>query len=200
MGFKQMIETLKNGTNLLFYLDGNSGLNEKASNLLKINFLDHQIFSRKGVPFLSYLTKSDIVPIVMKRFDDLKTHKIEIGKTIPFLKEKKDCSFSTVLSEIYSLLEKQILLKPDYWECWLYLDKYYMQHKLYKDARINDFYNKYNKSRFEEIELRSNFYLFDRLKSVFHPIHQEFYNSFKEGKLDFDKKQNDIMINHNIIY
>jgi hypothetical protein len=75
-----------------------------------------------------------------------------------------------------------------------------MQHKLYKDARINDFYNKYNKSRFEEIELRSNFYLFDRLKSVFHPIHQEFYNSFKEGKLDFDKKQNDIMINHNIIY
>lgn len=199
--FKRMINILKNGGNLIFYLDGNTGINEKISNLQIIDFLDHKFYSRKGIPILSYLTKSDIVPIIMDRMESLDKHSITFYENIPALKSKNEDDIKSTLNKIYYNLELLINNNPQYWECWFYLNRYYLNYNLIKDFYPNNSSKKYkyNKERFAIVYIKNNHYLFDRLNAKFIPVNKGFSEDFINDNIKIDNDKQRILINKNII-
>jgi hypothetical protein len=60
----KMIRLLKKQKNVLLYIDGNTGVGgaENTSKMESIKFLNKDIFSRKGIAALSYITDVPIFP------------------------------------------------------------------------------------------------------------------------------------------
>lgn len=199
--FKKMINILKNGGNLIFYLDGNTGVNEKISNLQIIDFLDHKFYSRKGIPILSYLAKSDIIPIIMDRMESLNKHSITFYEKISALKNKNEEDTKGALNKIYYNLELLIKNNPQYWECWLYLNRYYLNYNLIKDYNVNNSNKEYkfNKKRFSTAYIKDNHYLFDRLNANFISINKSFNENFINDNIEIDSGTKEILMKKNII-
>lgn len=199
--FKKMINILKNGGNLLLYVDGNTGVNEKISNLHIIDFLNHKFYSRKGIPILSYLTKSDIIPVIMNRGASLNEHSINFYDKIPALKNKKEEDIKETLNKIYYNLELLITDNPHYWECWLYLNRYYLNYNLIKPNPTYVFREKYkfNKKRFSTTSIKNHYYLFDRLSAKMTTINKYFNDKFINDDVEIEQTTKDMMIKKNIL-
>lgn len=117
---------IEEGYSVVFYIDGNTGLfkyNIDESKLLKIPFLADYIYVRKGIAFLSYLTKTKIISILSERQKDL-SNIINI-KSI-------ECNFSLsrndfiqdITTELYCILESLLKKYPTQWEGWMYLNEF----------------------------------------------------------------------------
>lgn len=122
----QMIKDLKQGRNLVIYVDGNVGAGNETinnNNSCEINFLHHKIFVRQGVGVLAHALQVPLVTVASYR------------KSINEIKLKFfDPIFSDVnldraqftkknMQEIYDLVAPIIIEYPDQWEAWLYLHK-----------------------------------------------------------------------------
>lgn len=113
------IRELKSGKSLLIYIDGNLGASEKKENLCEINFLDNKINVRKGVSFISYLTKTPIVN-VFNYIEDNKDIVYHISNSIISRNKNEDQFVMENVWNEFSIFLKQY---PEQWEVWRYLHK-----------------------------------------------------------------------------
>lgn len=121
----QMIREIRNNSSILAYIDGNTGVGSKTEeNLAEINFLGKQILVRKGVSFISYVTKAPIIPVVSYRTSHSEPV-IEFSPPIwpePNMSREDFSSYS--LQILYNHLAKFVHLYPEQWECWMYMDNW----------------------------------------------------------------------------
>jgi len=130
------IRELKSGKSLLIYIDGNLGAIEKKENLCEINFLDSKINVRKGVSFISYLTKIPIVN-VFNYIEDNKDIVYHISNPIISNNKNEDALIMEKIWNEFSVFLKEY---PEQWEVWRYLHKSLLD----KSNKTADYLNNYN--------------------------------------------------------
>lgn len=135
--FLKLIRKLKEKKSIVFYLDGNTGTNEfsvSKEKLLKVKFLEKYIFARKGISFLSHVTKTPIITAVSKRISDTDNEiKFELIENNNFMDER-NLYVQTITKKLYDYLSDFIRLNPDQWEGWFYLQKFAVR----KESKISD--------------------------------------------------------------
>ncbi|RTQ45897.1 hypothetical protein EJV47_24010 [Hymenobacter gummosus] len=130
----QMIREIKAGRSLLFYIDGNTGvggMDRQDDKLTRINFLSRQIYARKGIAFISHVTRTPIVPLLHLRHGaaDYETHFFApIEPTESELPREEFAAATT--QHIFGLFEPVLRRHPEQWEGWLYMNHFVDQNAL----------------------------------------------------------------------
>ncbi len=137
--FRKIMKALKNKSNLIIYLDGNTGGNKSAENgnLLEIPFLKGSIFCRVGVSYLSLLLKAKITPVLTYQTadHDINLHffnQLELQKE----GESKNEYVARTMNVIYNVFVNCLEKYPAQWEGWIYMHKW-IDGALYA-AKSND--------------------------------------------------------------
>lgn len=167
---------LMTGVSVVVYLDGNTGVGgiyNKNDQMLRINFLAGQIFSRKGISTLSYATKSPIVPVI--------SHYTENGNTPALMfydavnpeswAKDKELYCVQVTTHLYGILAENLKVYYKQWEGWLYLHKYLDFKSLDAKAATNILDDiswsdaqriSFNEEEFGIFKIEEDSYLFDK--------------------------------------
>lgn len=193
----QAIRKLKNGTSLLFYIDGNTGVNndnENKDNFERINFLNTPYYARKGIAYLSFISKVPIIPVVSLRKGWL-NREIYI---LPSLKandtESREQFCYSATQKLYDILAEYIKKHPEQWESWIYV---YKSIDTEGDSDISipcsitdDGMFKlplvFNKDKYELINFGNQQILFEKITLKIHAISSQFYevlSSFENPKI-----------------
>lgn len=175
--FLKLIRRLKEKKSIVFYIDGNTGTNEfsvSKEKLLMVKFLEKQIFARKGISFLSHVTKTPIITAMSKRVSDIDNEiKFEMIEHNNFTDERNSY-VQAITKKLYNVLSDFIRLNPDQWEGWFYLQKFAVRKESKisessfngKDFVIESILNKhikFNSSEFELIDFSSKgYFLIDK--------------------------------------
>ncbi len=201
-GFMEALKTLKSGGNLLFYIDGNTGVgsNKDSSNLVEIDFLKSKLMSRTGIAFLSHHTSSRIIPVIARRNQQFKHSITFYDKIVPNADVGKDINVKCITQNIFDTFQSHIKGNYQDWECWLYLEKFVNHDREFDHsaAEINKPLS-YNKARYGVANFGDNFFLFDRLRYSFIPTSSVFYESFLKDELLFPKSIISKLIEKNIL-
>lgn len=122
----RLIKELKMGNSLFIYIDGNTGQGgayRKDEKMTKVDFLNKNIFVRKGVGYLSHATQIPIVPVIANRESNY-------GNTITLFdpicadaSESREEYCQRSVQQLYNIAEKKIFQYPEQWESWRYIDK-----------------------------------------------------------------------------
>lgn len=193
----QAIRKLKNGTSLLFYIDGNTGVNndnENKDSFERINFLNTPYYARKGIAYLSFISKVPIIPVVSLRKGWL-NREIYI---LPSLKandtESREQFCYSATQKLYDILAEYIKKHPEQWESWIYV---YKSIDTEGDSDISipcsitdDGIFKlplvFNKDKYELINFGNQQILFEKITLKIHAISYQFYevlSSFENPKI-----------------
>ena len=122
----QMARELKNGKHLVVYIDGNTGAGTETlnnHNHCAIDFLNQQIFARKGVGFLAHTMKVPVLPVASFRKSTNDIHLKFFEPVMPDTKQDRALFAENLIKHIYSLVAPIISQYPAQWEAWLYLNK-----------------------------------------------------------------------------
>jgi lauroyl/myristoyl acyltransferase len=128
----KLTKNLSIGISVFIFIDGNSGTKKNDfsndKNLLKIDFLNHHIYARQGVAFLSYLSKAPIVTVVAKRDENLNNNvTLNLLKTDELLANSTNRSdfINSITKKIYKELEVYLINNYEQWAGWLYLHNFF---------------------------------------------------------------------------
>ncbi|UTW62385.1 hypothetical protein KFE98_20665 [bacterium SCSIO 12741] len=117
-------EALKDGFALVFYADGNSGvggMTRDNSNMVKIPFLDHSIYVRKGIVTLASIIQAPITTVLLDRDIWNNEFSFDIRENIPFpINRKNEDEIRVCNQALFSVLEQHLKTKPGPWEGWFY--------------------------------------------------------------------------------
>lgn len=186
-GIIEAIKSLKSGGNLLFYIDGNTGLgtNSDNPNLIEIDFLQSTLLSRVGIAFLARHTNSNILPIIASRKTSYE-HQIMLYEPIkPDMAIKKEDDLQKMTQLLFDVFKKHMNGIYEHWECWLYLERFLPENRSVSVSnKPSDGSLKYNKKRFSVESFENIYVLFDREQYSSIPISENFYNSFLNNNLD----------------
>ena len=122
----QMLRELKKGRSLLLYIDGNTGAGAattKNDNRCAINFLNQQLFARKGIAFLAHAANVPIITVASyrKSFEDIRLK--FFNPIIPDAGKERTLFAEEATQQIYNLVAPIIKAYPEQWEAWLYIHK-----------------------------------------------------------------------------
>jgi lauroyl/myristoyl acyltransferase len=122
----QMLRELKKGRSLLLYIDGNTGAGAattKNDNRCVVNFLNQQLFARKGIAFLAHAAGVPIITAACYR-TSWKNIKLKFFDPIfPDAGKERDLFAEQATQQIYDLLAPLVKKYPEQWEAWLYIHK-----------------------------------------------------------------------------
>lgn len=111
---------IKQGKHLLVFADGNSGTTESLEKKIKIDFLDADIYVRKGIALLSFLLQVPVLPMAHVVRDD--RYWLYTGEQICAQpNESRERYFIRCMQQLYDFLAVEISDFPWKWECWSYL-------------------------------------------------------------------------------
>ena len=121
----QMLRELKKGRSLVLYIDGNSGAGNatiKNDNRCCVDFLNQQLFARKGIAWLAHAADVPIITVASYRPE---WNIIRLRFFDPIYPAGKDRNaFATQTTQaIYGLVAPLISENPAQWEAWLYIHK-----------------------------------------------------------------------------
>lgn len=139
----ELMNRLKNGISVVFYIDGNTGSANKEvdenKNLHKMDFLNHHIYARQGIAYLAYLSKAPIVAAIAKRNKDLSNRiLVKPIHTKLLLKTKNRTDFINIVTEkLYQELESFLKKHPEQWEGWFYIDKFFKLENISEEKPLN---------------------------------------------------------------
>ena len=191
-----IIKRVKQGYSLMFYIDGNTGIggfNRKDEKLVKINFLRHEILSRKGIAFLSYKLNIPIIPIYTYREDNRNYIHIDPVITKENIDAENIESFSKKCTQlIWSNFETILLKNIGQWEGWLYLYNFFP--KMIVNNFIEDIDNDAQLyiSNYKELFVKNKrYYVYDLFKFIVYEVSEFIFTILKT------MKNNDIIINFN---
>jgi lauroyl/myristoyl acyltransferase len=122
----QMLRELKRGRSLLLYMDGNTGAGAattKNDNRCSINFLQQQLYARKGIAFLAHTAGVPIVTVASyrKTWADIRLKFFDM--ILPDAQLERTFFAEKVTQQIYDLVAPIIKAYPEQWEAWLYIHK-----------------------------------------------------------------------------
>lgn len=117
---------LRDGKNILVYVDGNTGTGGDLTsrNLISIPFLNQHIKVRAGAAFISYLSKSPIYPVVSTRQRKFVPRLDFFPLILPNKERNRQMFVEQAVSRIYKYLENAVSEKPWQWETWLHLHEH----------------------------------------------------------------------------
>lgn len=181
----QMIKAIKRGEKLVFYIDGNTGVqlkDEKDNTFCSIRFLNQGLYARKGIGYLSYITKTPIFifSCYRKSIDDIRLAYLD--KIVPSPTEDRELFVLNSTQSIYNSLASIVNIYPGQWEGWLYLQQsinlinkveHPKPNKQEKQLTSSQF--KFNKDYFGVFNLNTGFYLFKKSEFSFFLIDSDIY-------------------------
>lgn len=122
----RMLRELRAGRSLVLYMDGNTGAGNTTrenENHCVADFLNGQVYARKGIGYLAYKAGVPVLPVYCYRKDghalSLRFHELKYPE--PTKDAKKFAEEVTQL--IYKAAGEIINLYPEQWEGWLYLHR-----------------------------------------------------------------------------
>lgn len=162
----KLAREVKSGRSLVVYLDGNTGSGKPEENT-QVKFLGREIQVRKGIPYLSHLTSTPIIPVIQYRKKNFK-NVMRLGKPLQAAPGQTRDEFSNEsLQYIYKTFGKHIKSYPDQWEGWNYIhtalileDEKEERSRAVREME-SDIY-RFNHGRYRIFEMEDNFILFDR--------------------------------------
>jgi lauroyl/myristoyl acyltransferase len=122
----QMLRELKQGRTLVLYIDGNTGGGTNTmenENRCAVNFLNQQLFARKGISFLAHVANVPIVSVVSWRPSWEAIRLRFFDPVFPDTNKERDAFARETTQQIYDLATPIIQSYPEQWEGWLYLHK-----------------------------------------------------------------------------
>lgn len=122
----QMLKELKKGRSLLLYIDGNTGAGAattKNDNRCTVNFLNQQLYARKGIAFLAHAAKVPIVTVVSYRKSWENICLKFCDPIFPDANKERALFAEEATQQIYDLFAPIIKKYPEQWEAWLYIHK-----------------------------------------------------------------------------
>ena len=164
-----MIKALKRKQNLLFYIDGNTGVGgfaRKDEKMVNINFLGKDLLSRKGIAFLSHYLDIPIIPVFSYRLPNQLEPTIEfLDPIVPNNNEEREKYSKNCTQLIWDLFSKFLLKYPEQWEGWLYAN-HFRPNLSSKSAQIKPLLEKtksftFNDSKFDFLLQDNQPHLFD---------------------------------------
>lgn len=175
---------LNQGYSVVFYIDGNSGVDEfkiDEKKLLNINFLSGNINARKGIAFLSYLTKKSIITIVCQRNSNYENQLTIESLNIDFDNTRNEF-IEEATRKIFSKLEDFLLKRPEQWEGWFYIHKFFKLNNekggsfnkiARKELEKIDFH--FNSENFKLIDINGIYFVLDFRNYSIMEISKEIY-------------------------
>lgn len=122
----QMLRELKRGRSLVLYMDGNTGAGAattKNDNRCVVNFLNQQLFARKGIAFLAHAANVPIITVASyrKSAEDIRIKFFD--PIYPDLLQERNKFAEETTQHIYDSAASIIRIYPGQWEAWLYIHK-----------------------------------------------------------------------------
>lgn len=159
---------LKKGYSALFYIDGNTGVNQFKNNpdkLVQIKFFNKYIYARKGIAFLSYKFNVPIIPVISFR-NQWSEITMSFEKIIfPNKKIKLEDFCYNTTAYLFQILEEIIKKYPCQWEGWFYINKFFSSKNKLENQRFNSrpgSYLMFNDGRFHIIKFNQKVILYDK--------------------------------------
>lgn len=202
----RMVRTLSAGKSLVVYLDGNTGTGgvyRHDERLIKVKFFDTILFARKGISYISYITKVPIQPVIAYRERDIDVVLQFFDAIDPAQSQEGKHTFCLeVTQQLYRHLEQKLRQYPLQWEAWLYVHKYfdleYLSQQLaqrslpmvtVKQDQSQELV--FNEDQYSLFQLGGDYFLFDnnsyqshlieeslfRLLQSFHPVFSQYQES-----------------------
>lgn len=124
-----LISAIKNKLHIVAFIDGNTGPGgffKNRSILRPVRFLNTEILVRKGIPYVSFLTKTKILPVISYFPKNRETETaIEF---LPPIDPSDNPSIQTytdnAIAVLWRHLEHKMRSYYDQWEGWFYIHKY----------------------------------------------------------------------------
>ena len=181
-------EQLKNGYSIFVYVDGNNGtdgMKNNGKNLLRISLLESSIMVRKGIAYISFITKTPITPLMIDEIDGRKQLEIYPSIIPPERKEYSDY-VHTSTRELYNLLNAKLEKDPTKWEPWLYIHKFFLPTLRMKESTSCIDYSalKFNTERYCLYNHKNgnSYYVFDKENICAYQIEESTYDKLSKGK------------------
>ncbi|MFC5412565.1 hypothetical protein ACFPMF_24785 [Larkinella bovis] len=133
----QVIRELKAGTSLVIFIDGvtsTTGLNRQEDKEVQVRFGNQNVWARKGVGFLSYVTKTPIVPVIGYRERNLNNVLSFLDPIVPETDSDRDTYCQHSLQRLYDVFWHYLNKYPEQWEGWNYIHKFLDQRELEQKA------------------------------------------------------------------
>jgi lauroyl/myristoyl acyltransferase len=179
----KLIKELQEGRSLLVYLDGNLGSGDEK--LQPVNFLNQTINLRKGIPYISYLTKTPILPVIANREESLQ-NVLTIGTPIyPEASQSREEYASSSLQEIIDWVSPYIAKYPDQWEAWGYLHNFLTPPEPPTLTISKSIFEKptyeFNHTRYHLFDLQNSTVLFDKKMYLTYEISSDLHQYFRSN-------------------
>ncbi|WP_128548344.1 hypothetical protein [Larkinella soli] len=129
----QIIRELKAGTSLVIFIDGltsTTGVNRQEDKEIQIRFGSQNLWARKGVGFLSYVTQTPIVPVISHRERNLNNVLSFLDPIVPKAGVDRETYCRLSLQSLYDSFWKFLNRYPGQWEGWNYIHRFLDQQQL----------------------------------------------------------------------
>ncbi|WP_134090840.1 hypothetical protein [Olivibacter sp. XZL3] len=171
----RMVRSLKDGNNLLLYMDGNTGMRARLNQLEEISWFGKPLFVRRGVPYLAHAAQVPIYPVLSERgatgVDLLILSKIDPAGFV-----QRTAFIAETCQHLYALLEAVLQKQPEQWTCWPYIHR-----NLGPSISGNPLSEPENQlSCWSVFKFGSDCYLFDKINYQFFMITSEMYKDCVE--------------------
>jgi lauroyl/myristoyl acyltransferase len=210
----QMLRELKHGRTLVLYIDGNSGAGidtVENENSCLVNFMEQQIYARKGIAFLSFVANVPILTAASYRasWDDIRLRFFD--PILPSCSPDRESFAIEGTQSLYDLVSPVIKSYPEQWEGWLYIHK---TAKVKDDAVSTTLIDNhlsakdslcFNSSQFGIFKVSSTTFLFRKRAYLFYEIDNEVYKQLIEciarplRKEDFEERLFDQLYSHGVL-
>ena len=188
-----MMKLLKEGISIVAYIDGNTGgggiFNKNDRFQLKIPFLNQEIYSRKGIATISWMSKRPIIPIISYyQKDNIRPNIMFYDPVFPNQWNKDPKTYvPEITRKLYRILESYLIEYYDQWETWFYLHKYLdsdnLQPEWGEETPVRPSGQKvrfsFNQADFDLFRMERDNYLFNKRTYQTYPIHEELFDILK---------------------
>lgn len=161
----KILRLLRSDFSLVAYMDANSGIGEDKGE--KISFLNHSLYVRKGVPYLSFATNVPILPIVSYKNSELQNI-VHIGNPVfPDKELSREAFENHTIQQLYDWFSEFVVRFPEQWEVWGYINNFMLPVETPPLVSNITAFQKtsylFNQQRYALFELESSPVVFDRL-------------------------------------
>lgn len=185
----QMLRVLKTGKSLVLYLDGQTGAgtrtNENANSCV-VDFLNQQLYVRKGIAYLAHAAKVPIIPVACYR-KSMEDIRLLFYPLMPAndLMNRDEFAVATT-QQLYTLFGELIAAYPEQWEGWLTI---HQNVKLINNVSIQrPILCKrgenllFDSARFGIFKTGGMPFLLDKHRYLFYPVNDELYDLLLRSK------------------
>ena len=177
---------MQKGFSIMTYLDANTDVQDETSSI--VEFLGRRIFVNNGILKLSRLLNIPIVPI----FSCWLGNEIQISVESKIQVLEKGNEYLTKITQLlFSLLHEKLLITPNQWEGWAYIDEWFIDqfdNQINLENQISQItFNSYN---YEIATISDRSFLYDLNCQRFYELNNdefELLSLLKNANINFNK-------------